>query len=62
MSQSYYFISAPADRTKQETISKFRARLGDLGELFPFALPEFKVCPQKIKITLSHFYLLNRKK
>jgi N-dimethylarginine dimethylaminohydrolase len=42
---STWFISAPANRTKQEAVEKLQAVLkSDLAQVFPFGIPEFKVC------------------
>ncbi|KAJ3254407.1 hypothetical protein HK103_007201 [Boothiomyces macroporosus] len=40
-----WFISAPANPTKQDTIAKLKERLSkhDYAEIFPFNIPEFKV-------------------
>jgi V-type H+-transporting ATPase subunit C len=42
---SQWFISAPADRTKQETIEKLSTafKKNEYAEIFPFVIPDFKV-------------------
>jgi hypothetical protein len=44
---SLWFVSAPADPTKTETVSKLRDKISskanDLADVSPFNLPEFKV-------------------
>jgi V-type H+-transporting ATPase subunit C len=40
---STWFISAPANPTKQDTITKLRERITDCADIYPFQLPEFKV-------------------
>lgn len=42
---SQWFISAPANKTKQETIEKLSAafKKNQYAEIFPFVIPEFKV-------------------
>ncbi|KND02766.1 H(+)-transporting V1 sector ATPase subunit C [Spizellomyces punctatus DAOM BR117] len=53
----YVFISAPDDPTKQDTINKLRDKVAskhnDHAELFPFALPEFKVGTLDSLVVLS---------
>ncbi|KAJ3127310.1 Vacuolar ATP synthase subunit C [Nowakowskiella sp. JEL0407] len=43
----YWFISAPADPTKQDTVAKLKDKIAsksaDYSELFPFSLPDFKI-------------------
>ncbi|KAJ3344923.1 hypothetical protein HDU83_004601 [Entophlyctis luteolus] len=44
----FWFLSAPPDPTRQDTVAKLRDRVAnpksaDIAELFPFDLPDFKV-------------------
>ena len=48
MEASTWFISAPANPTKEDAIQKLRDRISssrtaDIATIFPFTLPEFKV-------------------
>ncbi|KAJ3190919.1 hypothetical protein HDU82_003778 [Entophlyctis luteolus] len=48
----FWFLSAPPDPTRQDTVAKLRDRVAnpksaDIAELFPFDLPDFKV-PHKL--------------
>ncbi|RKO89032.1 ATPase, V1 complex, subunit C [Blyttiomyces helicus] len=53
----YLFISAPADPTKQDAVSKLNAKIAskaaDFAEVIPFALPEFKVGTLDSLVVLS---------
>jgi hypothetical protein len=42
---SVWFISAPANPTKKDTIDKLRDRMNkqESADIFPFTIPDFKV-------------------
>ncbi|KAJ3043755.1 hypothetical protein HDV00_004161 [Rhizophlyctis rosea] len=54
---SYLFISAPADPTKQDAVNKLKEKIAskhnELAEIFPFTLPDFKVGTLDSLVVLS---------
>ncbi|KAJ3343385.1 SPS-sensor component ptr3 [Gonapodya sp. JEL0774] len=49
----YWFISAPADPTKTDTVNKLKDKITTVAELAPFNLPEFKIKNLDTLVVLS---------
>ncbi|KXS17787.1 ATPase, V1 complex, subunit C [Gonapodya prolifera JEL478] len=50
---TYWFISAPADPTKTDTVNKLKDKISTVSELAPFNLPEFKIKNLDTLVVLS---------